>query len=484
MTPEPHVPSAPSFELIALFWSDYLQQPLWRFHGPLAVAMLAVFAAGRFRAYADARCLRSSSFDDASRGRAAALVKSLTRDGVGGDLSTADASDLYDRESSSARDNLGRIANLFLLSGVFGTLYGLFGATRQVNPDSELTMTLALAFSAFSSTAVAVLLAGVALVLQTMLSSADARNVRVFAAQWMHVRRRVVPDAVLENGIGDVAALRQQIERVATAMEAVHENVAKVQQEYGQSLERIESTLERPVTTAVAAFGRLDEQISKIEEAAYQRLDAMTSRFDDIRRDFAGLGEIVATCRRLDQAIESTANAATELPRTIAATNTRYLDDLTSMRSQFEDTLGRTTNAIATLEGRMEALSGSLDDIVKRYLERLESAMAQHLQSVTERLANVAKWEPEVHAALERIAPEAVQASESLDLLRAQSSAALLQMRDGLSAIVEQTDALTGSFRAARRRERGRRFAFEAFALVAVAYIAWRVMRYFQVGLE
>src|ERR1044071_1862345 len=88
----------------------------------MVVWVRATRATGRDRAWLH-------SGNPVGSGRLASLWNQLRSTGHAGRL---ELRELYEAQAGVASDDLARIANLFLLSGVAGTLWSLAGGARQV----------------------------------------------------------------------------------------------------------------------------------------------------------------------------------------------------------------------------------------------------------------------------------------------------------------------------------------------------------------
>lgn len=310
----------------------------------------------------------------------------------------------YELLIGSAPSVLATIANLLLLSGVAGTLAGLYsGAAVR---EEEFGGVLSAAFGAFNVTIVAICCAGLVILLRSRLERAGERTTVAIELLW---------DSVENTGRST------QVEAVADLMRELQPLISFIKQQ-GQESQTYATSLER----IAAQCGRLETSLGQI-----------AGSFGTINGDLGNYREKLD--RSLEKWTEGYARAASgqdDVVHNLLASTKRVFSEMDVDRA---NAFQRMSLEIVQLQKQLEALNSGFLGAADKYEEKLTEVTSKHLTTMVHRLANVNQWEPELKRALEQMTPTAEEAVDRVKSLGGEVGRMLVEVKTGLDRIAQSS---------------------------------------------
>lgn len=343
-------------------------------------------------------------------------------------------------------DELAGLANLLVLTGVVGTLYGLYSGFAQAPvavgaPDGTLTSSLAGAFGAFGVTIAAVALAAVVLVLQRQMARRCDEDQISIAEVWQS--SGPVARAPLEVEMDQVKALVAQFQPVVARME-----------QHSDRILNDSATLDRIVTS----FAAMKETVDALPGSLRASLDESRGAY------LLGMREVVSSWREHHDV--SLHNAA-QLAASAKAAHELYMAELGLVRDESRALFAQVKedNQRAFLDLRMtfdnlakqvSAVDRSSEEILTTFSERVSAVLAKNVALLDSRLTTMLDAAPGVERGLQLIAPTAAAAAQQVESVQAAATSAVALMQDvcrdlttSLAALRSHIDAFPGSERLA-----------------------------------
>lgn len=321
---------------------------------------------------------------------------------------------------------LQRIGNLFLLSGIAGTMLALFRFAIEmqanlkgtVSPKQFLINSFGDAFSAFAVTIFGVLFAAVAFLAAHILRSRLATDMQGLAVELRQAESEASKDAVRPEAL------------LARDLQATLASLTDVLQASASETKASLDLLNKDLGSRLAPLGRFEEIFG-----------ALNTSVNQMTKFVKGKGELVDTLTELRQAAEGLRTTAQSLPQayrdhTITAITELKGFSLDSEQAieRINQNIGHIAHYIGDIPGRVKViLEGSLE----QYGEATLGAFQTHLERV-ERIGERARSQlPEVESALANIDQRAVQTGSAIDDLTA-------KVGNSLSRLEQAADRLAG----------------------------------------
>lgn len=335
----------------------------------------------------------------------------------------------YNALLASYVDELAGLANLLVLTGVVGTLYGLYSGFAQ-RPDGGWTSSLAGAFGAFGVTIAAVALAAVVLVLQRQMARrCDAAQISI-AAVWPSSS----PDArgPLEvRMVEQVNALVAQFQPVVARMEQHSDRILND----SANLDRI-----------VASCAAMKEAVDALPGSLRASLDESRGAY------LLGMREVAISWREHHDV--SLRNAA-QLAASAKSAHELYTTELGLVRDESRALFAQVKeeNQRAFLDLRMtfdnlakqvSAVDRSSEEILTTFSERVSAVLAKNVALLDSRLTTMLDAAPGVERGLQLIAPTAAAAAQQVESVQAAATSAVTLMQDVCRDLTASLAALRG----------------------------------------
>lgn len=336
-------------------------------------------------------------------------------------------------------DDLGRVANILLLSGVAGTLYGLYGSASHANAGAA-GGGFGASFDAFGVTIVALVLAAAVLLLQRRAAhSGDAAMVSISLA-WDRARVVVEDDptdaaTIVAHALRDfqgtltpvLAELEHHSQRIAHDREGL-ESVAKSCDLLHHSCALLAASFEQlPAKLNAGMDGSLAGYLQGLQQSA----DALRSHeersVDAVRRIVT-----IADEQREQHTIR------------LHALGAQHVELFAQVRQQNQETFEATKVAVFNLAARVRDLDGDLGKAVAGFGERVTELLARQLVLLEGKLAALLDVVPDVDRNLQQLRPSVAVVGQSLASLEASAVAVVGQVNaalDGLAGTVRAMDA-------------------------------------------
>jgi hypothetical protein len=312
-------------------------------------------------------------------------------------------------------DELTSLSNLLLLTGVVGTLYGLYSGFAQA-PDGGWTSSLAGAFGAFGVTISAVVLAsGVLLLQRDMARRCDAAFISIAAAWPSSSAEARAPVEV--QMVEQVNALVAQFQPVVARMEQHSDRVLRDR----ESLDRI-----------AARCAEMRESVDALPASLRAAIDESRGAF------LLGLRELVASWRE-HHAVSLT--SAEALAASARDAHELYVTELTQVRGQNRELFAQVKedNQRAFLDLRMTldnvakqvtAVDQSSEQILTTFSSRVTEVLAKNVALLDSRLLAMLDAAPGVERGLQLLAPTAATAAQQVESVQAAATSSVALMHD------------------------------------------------------
>jgi hypothetical protein len=481
--------------------TSYLQsnQLFVVFHGALLLWAIAVFVRGSWMAARDRAWLRRGG--DATRGRLASLWERLyaTRN-----ARRLELRDLYEAQAGVDSDDLARIANLFLLIGVAGTLWSLAvgaGAVQARPPGGEdvaaadALIPVLRSFNAFSVTIVSVGLAFFVLVFQRVLGRKIAGVAFEAAQGW---KEAATGNNAVDELRGAVAELttcvrslgpqggsewaRAEVQKIAAALAASARDASQ----------QMTSAAGALATRFTEALAPLASQIAGAVGPVVDRLDGVTAAFQTSVRGLETQRQLLEKHAAVLEAIHDrlgAAETAVEHLREVPAVVGSSLHDigkhvgatLETLHGNFEAKLEHIfkmhEGAVVTVARRMEETESHLAAAVENGTAEVKQYLLNHGTSLSETvdgmLANAARaseasvWAP-ARRAVEDLVSQAQRAAAGV---RTVEGAAMQSVQQSITALDQRVRAVQDEIVSLTQRATLGVSAVESHATTAVAAV-------------
>jgi hypothetical protein len=251
---------------------------------------------------------------------------------------------VYNDLFEDATGVLNRLTNLLLLTGVAGTLYGLYGGTGAGATSATWEALRTGAFNAFSVTIVAVALAAVVTLLGRYLDRFLAQRKAELALLW---------NDQVGGSSGDLAAaLAKVMSEFSPAVEGLQQELA-IAREEGHHLQNV-----------VRQCGEIGAALGSVSHAVGQLLQGLTSAQAQYSR---GLDE---TRRNIQADHEDYRTTLKEQNETLQQTLAAHRDEILNLQK-------KTLVAFAEVESRTSELFGRLGNDVFNLGKRLDGMAPQ-----------------------------------------------------------------------------------------------------------
>jgi hypothetical protein len=443
-------------------------------HGVLLLWALVVVLRAVWSTWHDRAWLRRPGGEGA--GRLASLWKQLKDAGNAGRL---ELRELYETQTSADSDDLARIANLFLLVGVAGTLWSLVGGALavQIKPPSsdevgaaEALIPVLRSFNAFSVTIVSVALAFVVLLVQRWIGRWVA-NVGIEAANaWVDSRNGA--DSAFGALYAAVGELTSAIKTLGPqgSSEWARKEVDRITAELGARTREASQQMTGAAGAFASKFSEavapLAAQITGAVGPVVDRLQAMTTAFESSARALEAQRQVLdkhATAlavihERLGVA-EDAVQHLRDVPDVVGASlhdiGKHVTATLETLHGNFTDKLEAIfklhEGAVLTVATRMRETESHLAAAVERGTVEVKQYLFQHGQSLTSTVdhmltsaagaADASVWAP-VRGEVEGLTSQAQRAAASV---RAVEAAALESVQQSIAALGERTRTVDGN---------------------------------------
>jgi len=322
-------------------------------------------------------------------------------------MSAIEAGELYDRERIGILEELARLANVLLLTGVCGTLSAIFVVLQTVDMESALGD----AAQAFLVTLVAVVLCGVSILAQQYLARLFDNNATGLVAAWARIGTEEPVELIEEQpeavGEGKLSS-SGTTERSGALLDQ--------QKALRELLEAIPKQIESLARTSDP--GKLTTRYKKAIDGLSASVEAVDENVKKIVDEAALLRKVVLDFESASKAAAEAGKALNQLSTEAATSRDAYRDALVDIRKDFVESMRQTSNHLATLDRNIEKMAAELGGLVDQAMKRVDTALAtqvtryfDQLNVVQERffsdLARIEEMAPEVGKALREIEPAA-----------------------------------------------------------------------------
>lgn len=334
-------------------------------------------------------------------------------------------------------DELAGLANLLLLTGVVGTLYGLYSGFAQA-PDGGWTSSLAGAFGAFGVTIAAVALASVVLIMQRRIARrCDAAAISI-AAAWPSSSSLEARAPVEVQMVEQVNALVAQFQPVVARME-----------QHSDRILRDREALDRVAASCAAMKESVDAMPASLRDALNESRGVFLLELRDL---VAAWREHHGVSLSNAELLAASARGAHEL----------YVTELTQVRAQSRELFAQVKEdnqrafldlriAFDNVAKQVTAVDQSSAQILTTFSERVTAVLAKNVSLLDSRLMAMLDAAPQVERGLQLIGPTAATAAQQVESVQAAAASSMALVQDvsrdlasSLSALRSRIDALPG----------------------------------------
>ncbi len=283
-----------------------------------------------------------------------------------------EAGELYDRERMGIADELARLANVLLLTGICGTLATIGLALRQADDLEKLPL-------AFSVTFVAVFLAAFSTYAQHTLARQLDSNAKNIVLTWPRlalgkpVRPGEVDSAVAVQISAELANLQESFGKQEDVLRELCETIR----------DQIQTAVRSSDTSGVV--GHYEEVIGALAPSVM----AVSENLEIIADEAASLRTAVADFAAATSAASEAGHVVKQLANEAATSREGYKDALKAMAREFEQSMGTTVGHMATLDKSIKEMGGQLGGLVDQAMARVDGAMATQVARYFEQLNEV-----------------------------------------------------------------------------------------------
>ncbi|HEU4731311.1 MAG TPA: hypothetical protein VFT22_25630 [Kofleriaceae bacterium] len=325
-------------------------------------------------------------------------------------------------------DDLSRTANVLLLTGIAGTLYGLYGGAASAAKLGAEGMFDG-AFQAFGVTIAAVVLAGIVIGFQrAMTRFCDRAEVKI-ARLW---ERGEAADASSRSAtiaiVGQLSRLTDQFSSVVDRMQLHSDRILHDAETLGQ----VAASCAVLKDSVDALPGRLHEAIARSQDVYLQGLGASTEA--------------------LSAQHTSAVGAMQELARAAGQAHASHLEGMTHIRQRNEDLFAQVRDDnrrafksiqddLATLSGRITGVDQTAGQVIGKFASELSASLSLHVASLDTKLSALREIAPEVDRNLQRLQPASETAASAM---KAMEAASLESIGHVQTAMKRFADSLTG----------------------------------------
>lgn len=339
-------------------------------------------------------------------------------------------------------EDLARFANLLLLSGVAGTLWGLYSGVTRTGAAGASTDTVAATFDAFGVTIVAVVLAGVVIMLQrSMARFCEGALVQVSLA-WERDR------AADEHRPSEAAVIIERLEGVVAMF------IPVVNEMRGQS-ERIQRD-SKALDEVVAGCARLGESCAGLQVSFEQLPLSLRRAMDAVQQPFLdGLRATGETFHTQQATSLETVHAIATAADTERKLHVAGLQQLRGHNEDlFRELRGKTDEAFEKLKGdlfnlgqQIKGLDRGLEGSMTDFGARVSQLMAHQLLLIEGKLTTLLDVAPQVDRQLQQLAPSAELATRSVASVEASSVGAVTLVQRAVEELTGAIQRMDGQIR-------------------------------------
>ena len=273
---------------------------------------------------------------------------------------------VYNGLFEDAAGVLNRLTNLLLLTGVAGTLYGLYGGAGAGATSATWEALRSGAFNAFSVTIVAVALAGTVTLFGRWLDGFLARRKAEVALLW---------NDQAGGGSGDLAVwLGKLPSEFAPALQGLREELAIARQE-GHHLKNVVIQCEAIGT----ALGSISEAVGNLLQGLS---NAQTEYAHGLRENLDAAGHTLTD--HLDETRKTVQADHDDYRKTLKDLNEALERTLADHRAEIVNLQSKTVSAFGEVESRTSELFGRLGNDVYNLGQRLQTVVPQLTSALTD----------------------------------------------------------------------------------------------------
>ncbi len=376
-------------------------------------------------------------------------------------ISAAEASALYEGELADVTDDLSRIANLSLLTGVCGTLTGMLLAITRPGATSDIGVVLGEAAGAFIVTVIGIFLAAAVTVVQAVLARRIAANSERVALVWT----AMVAATPLGSGVDRSARVsKRTIEAVDTALvemrgllDSIPGTVRDQEEAFRTSLAQVCERFEGTLSTAQGAVVIATQQREEAQSALTGTLQKLDGDVESVRQDIQGLQQLVKTHENMVASIEAAATTMRAVSNEALTSQEQYVKVLHGLRDGFKETMAATQRDLGSLKqqigelGRQHAellqattrqLSNEISTLLKTNFEQLSRVEEELFQQ----LINLKNLAPGVRDAIDTIEPGATAASAAIKVLSETSVTTSTEVEASLQRVQQRLEGVGDEF--------------------------------------
>lgn len=322
----------------------------------------------------------------------------------------AEVRDRYEALIEGYSEDLSRIVNLLLLSGVAGTLYGLYGSTKGAGDSQGWNEAMSTSFGAFGVTFVAIVWAAVVIIMQRQMTSIGNEAEVDISVLWD--RRETVdvrdPMEGVNVAVRYLHGLKPQFDSIVASMKQLSEQVASDKEnlrEIAQSCSSLKTSIEGLPATVSAT-------LTQSQRSYLDAVDVSTQKLKE--HQASALVDLNKLAEHVDESHDKylggfvhIQNQNVELFAQIRETNKEAF-----MRLKTDiDNFSRNLRGIEQEAGAfLEKVGERVGDVLSRRLSALESKL--------ETLLNVA---PEADRNLQLIGPSSEVARDAIQVVERRS---------------------------------------------------------------
>jgi len=329
----------------------------------------------------------------------------------------------------SYTEDMARAANVLLLTGVAGTLYGLYSAARSADAASPGLPSGA--FQAFGVTIAAVILAGVVILLQRCMARFCDRAEVSLAQLW------------------ELAAPSERRESQA-ATTAIVTQLWRLTDQFATVVERMQLHSDRILQDS-DGLGKIAASCASLRDS----VDGLPARLGDALDGAhqAYLRGMSATCDTLTAQHSAAVGTMREIATAAGQAHASHLEGMIHIRQRNDELFEQIREGnrrafqaiqddIATLSARLAGIDRTAEQVIGRFASELTASLSLHVATLDTKLSLLRDLAPEVERELRQLEPTAAAATSAV---KAMESASLASIAEVQGAMKRFSDALVGA---------------------------------------
>jgi hypothetical protein len=335
----------------------------------------------------------------------------------------AEVRDQYNALLSGYTEDLARFVNVLLLTGVAGTLYGLYHGATSASASGSWTDSLAASFHAFGVTIVAVVLAGGVILLQRAMARFCDRSEVAISLLWS--RPAVDANDPADSAMAVVAQLQQLTEQFIPVVDGMREHSARILRD-SQSLDRVAVSCESLKQTVDSLPASLHEVVARNQADYLRGLRAGAEALQT--HQVSALGGVERLKESAEHAHGTHIRGLTHLQQ---RNEELFAQVCETNRQGFRTIL----DDIANFSERLNGLDKNAEQVIAEFGNRLTKTLNIHVTALDTKLQTLLDVAPNVEHTLQQLHPSSQLAVQSVRGVETASVDALGQVQNAVKGL-------------------------------------------------